>query len=431
MSMACFALSGYSQQQWEKLTSYKQETAKINANGKVKPYKDKDYNYGSEQVPSPRNQAVTWQDSKGILWLFGGIGYDENYEWGVFQDMWKYTPRSNQWALVTGDRNKSEQQIKGSSQIPAARQDAASWVDNRGDLWMFGGRQLRDFLHLDDMWVFDTSKGQWASVSGKGEFNRSSVRGRKGEQGSQSTPGSRSCATTWTDRNGDLWLFGGQAYDPETVGTTKFYNDLWRFDTQKRQWQWVSGSEKPNQPVDTLLKVTEREPSSRCQALGWFDEKENGFWMYGGVGYGASTNAMGGLSDMWFYSIKSGKWEMRNGSFKINAEAYNFSGAKGSKENSPGRRANATIWRDKAGLLYLMGGHNQLSNDMIYIEKGVWKFDPGTNLWNVLPDLSSAVTGKAATLSDADGTLYLFGGGELDQNTLQTRPTNLVWRLKK
>jgi hypothetical protein len=40
-------------------------------------------------------------------------------------------------------------------------------------------------------------------------------------------PGSRQTAQTWTDKSGDLWLFGG--YGDDRLGQVGQLNDLWRF----------------------------------------------------------------------------------------------------------------------------------------------------------------------------------------------------------
>jgi hypothetical protein len=41
-------------------------------------------------------------------------------------------------------------------------------------------------------------------------------------------PGARQYATTWTDNNGNLWLFGGIGYD-STGAQTTMLNDLWKY----------------------------------------------------------------------------------------------------------------------------------------------------------------------------------------------------------
>lgn len=348
--------------------------------------------------------------------------------------MWKYDPVGNKWELVKGKRNSFKGDEKPETELPAARKDAASWIDKDGNLWMFGGRQLADQQHLDDLWMFETSKGSWVKVSGKQQFNQSASWGQQKAADGGNTPGSRSDCTSWTDKNGNLWLFGGLTADPENIGLSNYYNDLWVFDIKKTHWQWVAGINKPNQLADTLVNGRDDKgpkPSSRSDATGWYDAKNNTLWLYGGTGYGISSRQKGGLSDMWSYAIDEEKWTKQNGDFKINSEPNNFSASSASKLNSPGRRTGATSWVDKSGILYLMGGYNQFLREYVYIERFIWKYDTMTNQWSILPKTAAAGIGGGASFTGSDGTLYFFGGKEFDETTMQARPANSVWKLKQ
>ncbi|NVM52731.1 MAG: hypothetical protein HWN66_03425 [Candidatus Helarchaeota archaeon] len=42
-------------------------------------------------VPGARAYSVSWTDTAGNLWLFGGDGYD-NASVGLLNDLWKYSP---------------------------------------------------------------------------------------------------------------------------------------------------------------------------------------------------------------------------------------------------------------------------------------------------------------------------------------------------
>lgn len=109
--------------QWEQIPSKIGNTTGPKNSTISKPYPDKNYNYGSESNPSPRINAVSWPDTKGGLWIFGGMGTAENYEWGLFNDMWKYDPSSNDWKLIKGGRNQVQ---FVSQELPLPRKEAAS-----------------------------------------------------------------------------------------------------------------------------------------------------------------------------------------------------------------------------------------------------------------------------------------------------------------
>jgi N-acetylneuraminic acid mutarotase len=43
-------------------------------------------------TPGARSAAISWIDSSGNLWLFGGAGYDSTGTQGTLNDLWKFTP---------------------------------------------------------------------------------------------------------------------------------------------------------------------------------------------------------------------------------------------------------------------------------------------------------------------------------------------------
>jgi len=55
-------------------------------------------------VPAPNNTpgsrsygTITWTDSQGALWLYGGINGE-----GVGEDLWKYDIGTNEWTWMSG-----------------------------------------------------------------------------------------------------------------------------------------------------------------------------------------------------------------------------------------------------------------------------------------------------------------------------------------
>jgi N-acetylneuraminic acid mutarotase len=46
----------------------------------------------ASNVPGGREGSVSWIDSNGNLWLFGGIGYDSTGTVGYLNDLWRYQP---------------------------------------------------------------------------------------------------------------------------------------------------------------------------------------------------------------------------------------------------------------------------------------------------------------------------------------------------
>ena len=59
-------------------------------------------------------------------------------------------------------------------------------------------------------------------------------------------------------------------------------------------WTWISGSNTSDQAgvygekgVPNIANV----PGARYDAVGWYDSLKQEFWMFGGFGYGNTTNS--------------------------------------------------------------------------------------------------------------------------------------------
>ena len=73
-----------------------------------------------------------------------------------------------------------------------------------------------------------------------GSQKQPGVYGTLGVAASGNIPESRVPAGSWTDKSGNLWLFGGQGLDSN--GIIGWLNDLWEYNISTNQWTWMSGS---------------------------------------------------------------------------------------------------------------------------------------------------------------------------------------------
>ena len=93
--------------------------------------------------PGPRSMAATWADACGNLWLFGGGGYDSTGTLGVLNDLWEYS--GGEWRWMSGSNIADQNGTYGTlgtpaaGNVPGARVSPATWVDELGNLWLFGG----------------------------------------------------------------------------------------------------------------------------------------------------------------------------------------------------------------------------------------------------------------------------------------------------
>jgi len=359
-------------------------------------------------VPSGRAYAVSWADSAPNLWLFGGtssVGYTLN-------DLWEYSPSTSDWTWVSGNTllfcSNWENGVFGcpavgsalgtfdSGNTPGARTGSAGWTDNVGDFWLFGGSIIYGYDanpisggNLNDLWKFSISKGEWAWMGGSTTLSTSKTTGNYGEKGVPSPnnwPPIRSLAVSWTDKNGNLWLFGGTDF-----------NDLWEYSPTSNEWTWVSGSS-----IQSAFGIYGTQghatsgttPGARGGAVSWTDSNGN-LWLSGGNGLD-SNGAEGYLNDLWEFSTGSNQWAWMGGSNTVNAAGvYGILGTAASS-NVPGARMYSVGWTDNLGDLWLFGGTDASEefNDL-------WEFNPSTTEWTWM---SGSSTGNAISVYGTPGT---------------------------
>jgi N-acetylneuraminic acid mutarotase len=260
-------------------------------------------------VPGARGDAVSWTDSNGNLWLFGGYGLDAAGSPGRLNDLWKYTPLTGEWTWMSGSNSANPWGVYGTkgvpdvSNVPGARQEAVSWTDSSGNLWLFGGRGSDPNSPDNDLWKYTPSTAEWTWMSGSNQASQPGVYGTKGLPAAGNVPGARNSAVGWMDASGNLWLFGGSGYDAN--GRIDLLNDLWEYTPSNGEWTWTSGSnsnlEKPIGVYGTKgVPDVGNVPGARHEPVGWTDSSGN-LWLFGGGGWDANGDP-GILNDLWKYT---------------------------------------------------------------------------------------------------------------------------------
>ena len=194
-------------------------------------------------VPGARDGAVGWTDASGNLWLFGGAFNDLSSgtsSW--FNDLWEYS--GGQWTWVAGSNafdqlgSYGTKGVAASSNAPAGKYTAVTWTDKAGNFWLFGGagplNATGSSTFPNDLWRY--SAGQWTWMSGSDGSNTGGP-GNCGTQGAaapDNVPGSLLGPASWTDQEGNLWLFGGlgpgcAGAGPGT-GSWGRLNQLWMYE---------------------------------------------------------------------------------------------------------------------------------------------------------------------------------------------------------
>ncbi|MDH5609428.1 MAG: hypothetical protein OEY56_08110, partial [Cyclobacteriaceae bacterium] len=267
-------------------------------------------------VPGARNMSVSWIDSSGNLWLFGGNGYDDGTTGypAYLNDLWKYD--GTQWTWVSGGRIAENagvygvQGVAAAANVPGARASAMTWIDNAGILWLFGGYGADASGtkgYLNDLWKFDGTNWTW--VNGSNAISSAGVYGTQGVADAANVPGARRGSAGWVDASGVFWLFGGIFSNP-SLPVADNYNDLWKFDGTS--WTWISGSNVSNQNGiygTQGVAAPTNMPGGRTDAVCWKDNAGD-FYVFGGSGLDETSLSVSGslLNDLWKYDGINWTW---------------------------------------------------------------------------------------------------------------------------
>ena len=413
-------------------------------------------NYGTQGMsattnqPGARQNAASWTGADNSLWLFGGQGYNASTNQGYLADLWKFDCTNQTWTWVSGTSNigfQGNYQSLGtasSSALPAARQNASSWIGNDGCLYIFGGQKSLN-NNLNDLWKFNPSTSQWTWMGGSSTTNAQGTYGVLGQATSNTIPPARYGALFWKDGAGKFWLFGGQCYD----GTnTHRLNDMWCFDPQTTEWTWVSGS---NQYDNNGVYGTQNSeasaniPGARQASTTWTDTNGN-LWLFGGYGYPA-TGVSGYLSDVWKYNISTSKWTWIAGTNVIGSYAdYGTVGVE-TASNHPGARQMSIGFTKDDGRFGLMGGWGYVSLNNFGRLNDIWTFNPSTGNWTweagqnhqdplanygvLNTTASSNISGgrRMANCWQSGDSVWFFGGNAIDAQD-SVGVMNDIWKME-
>jgi len=381
----------------------------------------------SGNTPGARLSAVSWTDSNGKLWLFGGDGFASGNA-GMLNDLWKYDPATNQWTWVSGDNNTSTssgvygtQGTPNISNKPGHRQRSCGWIDSNNDLWLYGGwgYAINGLGLLEDLWKFDVALGQWVWMKGSGQTNLAPVHGTVSVQHVNNSPGGREIASSWLDASGNLILFGGNLW---TTGI----NDLWKFDVSTNNWVWLKGSNTGNQQSSFGTMGTAAStncPGARSGSATWKDSN-NQLWLFGGFGT-TSVSSYHWLNDLWKYNPSTNEWTWMKGTTQGNQNGrYNAMGVQNS-QNNPGGRDATCSWFDGNGNLWFFGGRGYAASGGIGPNNDLWKYNISSGIWSWVN--GSNMTAQAGFFGTQGATPTPCYPGIRENAVMWTRPNGELW----
>jgi N-acetylneuraminic acid mutarotase len=296
-----------------------------------------------------------------------------------------------------------------------------------------------------------SSANEWTWVGGSSTTGstgyEATVYGILGTPSGGNTPGSRFDGVSWTDKNGNLWLFGGEtSIGPPDIEEP---NDLWEFSPSTNEWTWMGGgspnkcvvNECGNPGVYGILGTSAATnfPGSRNGAVAWSDLSGH-LWLYGGDGFDAN-GVVGVLNDMWKFDTSTNRWTWMGGSSTVPSADTGQPGVYGTigvpaAGNNPGGRWMASGWTDSKGNFWLFAGWGYDANGNNGSPNNLWEFNPSTNEWawingsstvsangnqpGIYGALGTPSSGNipgsranAVNWSNSSDSLWLFGGNGL------------------
>lgn len=401
--------------------------------------------FGAQGIAAPSNSpggrgfaCSCFNAATGTFWLFGGWStpVPNNNSSYYSQDLWKYELATGQWTWMKGPSTVNTAGIYGTLGVPAAANNPGSrisgvmWVDNAGDLWLFGGfgyigSSLGSF---NDLWKYDVSTNEWTWMKGSNALNSIGNYGVQGIPALGNNPPARHGAKGFKDSQGNLCLFGGSSQYPNSILGR---NDIWRYSATTNEWTWIKGSNLGNQNGSygtQGMPALANNPGSRSHTALWQDNNSD-IWIFGG--YGMSTNSSGYLNDLWKYEWSTNSWTWITGNDQLVNQPgiYGVMGI-GSASNLAGARWGSATWIDNAGDFWLFGGIGYIPNTLSPPElNDLWKYEVSSNtfIWKkgtnsawslgnygplgvASPSYYPSGREESAYWKDANGNFWLFGG---------------------
>jgi len=260
---------------------------------------------GTEFYPQPTTfMGYRYDHATRMFYTFGGLyGTNPNIQgtqgMARFNDLWRFNVKTKAWAWMGGSGQGSYNSLAavGSAtrpfddfNYPGARGGCALLIDSKhGQAYIFGGYGYgaSTLGSLNDLWVFDFAKKQFAFIKGgKDPSTSSGVFGYKNHETVRAQPKPRwQLASACDMDNGYIYIFGGQNMKQASQTQMVYYYDGWRYNIATKNWAWISGGSEPdyegNYGTMGVPKFSGSPPGKAGMAY-WYDYDNKYFYVHGG-----------------------------------------------------------------------------------------------------------------------------------------------------
>ncbi len=330
-------------------------------------------NYGTMGVANPANNpgarefAMSWTDTSGKFWLFGGEGYVPSATGeGALGDLWMYDPATNQWTWMKGFSTLDQNGVYGTigvsspNNMPGSRSGSGYWVDENSNLWLMGGDGFPAAGGsglLQDLWKYVPATNEWTWVKGSDLTGQTGVYGVQNTAAAGNLPGGRKFPMCWYTPSGDAYMLGGAGHSTLTLGAGRL-NDFWKYNSGSNNWTWVGGHNGINQDghYGVFAQASSAvRPGARESGATWTDALGK-LYLFGGYGYAGEPGFLGDLNDLLKYDPLLAQWAWVKGDSALNVPGDYGTVGQMASSNKPGGRHYNTYWKHTGSELWLFGG---------------------------------------------------------------------------
>lgn len=292
-------------------------------------------------------------------------------------NFWMFDTTLKQWKKLNNisAANYGVKGVAAASNFPGDRVGAVTWVDNSGNLWMYGNAY---FPKQTDMWKYDRTANMWIWMSGT-QTDQSSLPTQQGVASTAALPKTYKDAYSWVDSQNNLWFFGGASVSSMTTTS----NQVWKYDTTTHQWAWMKGANDSDyQEAAAVYGVQGVENSANTPGETYMYKgaywKDNNF-IYLMAGQGQPV--------MWRYNMSTNNWcHIKKPTSSTTFFNYGVQGTE-HVDNYPPTVENPSVWKDGNGNFWMFGGQvfdeSQYSGSVgrtAWVNT-LWKYSPTTNSW--------------------------------------------------